>query len=170
MAEVKHITVKSRGNITVSQKSKKSYFIITDQDDVKYISYKPTVFNDFGVSMEGDIEYDLPKFADGTNNLIGWKSVENAPQPPQSPTVASKSATQQELPKPKPIDLKNRAFSLSYAKDLAVAKIIVVDKILAYAETFRMYLDGGISLENPVDFTIEIMKHFKRLDDKPKEP
>ncbi len=92
-------------------------------------------------------------------------------QAPQSTETPSKKEMPSELPKPKPMpskDIKNLSYSLSYAKDLAVAKIIVVDKILAYAETFRMYLDGEISLENPVDFTIEIMKHFKRLDDKEK--
>lgn len=105
--------------------------------------------------------------------LVSDKMAETTPKPPQPQMEASKTIVQGEVSKPKPMplkDTKNKAFSLSYAKDLAVAKIITVEKILAYAETFRMWLDGEISLENPVEFTTEIMKHFKKIEDKPKEP
>ena len=42
----------------------------------------------------------------------------------------------------KPTITKNRAFALSYAKDLAVVGKIEVDHIRAWAEKFDKYLNG----------------------------
>ena len=55
---------------------------------------------------------------------------------------------------------KNKAFAISYAKDLAVAKIITPEKILTYAEVFNRYMNGDITLKDQAAFDTMIGKHF----------
>ena len=146
--ETKQIAVKSRGDIKVSQKTKKPYFVITDQDDIKYITYKVSLHNDFGVAMEGEIEFDPSKYADGTNSLIGWhKPQEDTPEALQPQKKADEIKLPQGVSKPEiaPQEKgkwwKHRAFALSYAKDLACYGIIEIKDLYKYAEEMFDWLN-----------------------------
>lgn len=162
--ETKQIAVKSRGDIKVSQKTKKPYFVITDQDDIKYITYKVSLHNDFGVAMEGEIEFDPSKYADGTNSLIGWhKPQEDTPEALQPQKKADEIKLPQELPKPKPMPSKDmtkedwaekekitrksieRQKSLECAVEVAKllgADKVTTEKIIATARKFEEYLES----------------------------
>lgn len=71
--------------------------------------------------------------------------------PPKSLTELLKQETGSKPPDAKKTDPKNRAFALSYSKDISVAKITKGDKVtgletLRIAELFRQYLDGEIDI------------------------
>ena len=68
-----------------------------------------------------------------------------------------------ELTKP-PINTKNKAFSVSYAKDLVVAGKIEPDKILFWAEVFDRYMNGTITI--PEEIIIKKVASMVRLEKK----
>lgn len=55
---------------------------------------------------------------------------------------------------------ENKSFAISYAKDLAMQKVIPPEKILVYAEVFNRYMNGDITLKDPSAFDEMIGKHF----------
>ena len=79
--------------------------------------------------------------------LVSEKLAESASQAPQSQIKPVELKTQREVLKEKVMPSKEKAFALSYSKDLAVAKIIRIDEVLAYAEMFYSYLMSGVSKE-----------------------
>ncbi len=149
------------GDLTWVDKAGKEYKISTKR--IKY--FEKVILPNMAVKLTYAEAYGKEYIHKA--ELVSEKMAERVSEALQPKIEASKPVVPQEVSRPKPMPLndssKNKAMSLSYAKDLAVAKIIVVDKILAYAETFRMYLDGEISLENPIEFTTEIMRHFKKV-------
>jgi len=70
--------------------------------------------------------------------------------------VAKELAEKQPSPaqKVQTIDSKNKAFALSYIKDLIVADRIPINKWLPYAEMFRRYLDGELTFDATFEKTM----------------
>jgi len=74
---------------------------------------------------------------------------------PPSPKEKPEKATAETVgAKAYPAKRDNKSFALSYAKDLAVAGWITVDKILGYAEVFDRYMNGDITVENEEIFNL----------------
>ena len=70
-----------------------------------------------------------------------------------------------ETPIVKPaINTKNKAFSVSYAKDLVIAKEIELNAILFYAELFDRYMNGTITI--PEEIIIKKVASMVRLEKK----
>ena len=67
--------------------------------------------------------------------------------------------------KPRPaINTKNKTFSVSYAKDLVIAKEIELNAILFYAELFDRYMNGTITI--PEEIIIKKVASMVRLEKK----
>ena len=191
--ETKWISVKSRGDIKVSQKTKKPYFFITDQDGIKYGCYKVSLHNDFGVDKEGEIEFNPPNYADGTNSLVGWHGVGTTPEATQPNSGVVKPKPQQLAPKEKAMPSKEsadmtkndwaekeritrksieRQKSLEMAVELAKlmgADKATTEKIIATAKKFEEYLEGKAGLATAKSSLVEEAKKLGAVEEEPKQ-
>lgn len=94
------------------------------------------------------------------------KEVKAPPDEPQQATATPKPPT---APPPStsrrpPLDDKTRGVSLSYAKDMAVAKIIEKEKILDWAAIFATFIDGNIEIDDLKVLELVRTKLFKTTE------
>lgn len=104
-----------------------------------------------------------PLFEQGKAVILHWEKYMNKPYvadaklvegelPPPTKPEEPQSAVPDTMSKTPPravvSDPKNRAFCLSYAKDLAVADKIKPDKIINWACIFEDYLNGNLHIDD----------------------
>lgn len=95
------------------------------------------------------------------------QSLPVVPQPQtKPPPVQSKVTDKVVIDKFK--DSRNKSVALSYAKDLAVADKIKVDKILIYAEVYRRYMDGELDLSGMDERIAEYALTITKVESKTK--
>ena len=125
-----------------------TYRAVTDEHDVTYLCYDKTLWHHLEPGSFFYAEFDVATKRDGTgsyNRIIGIskeepKAKEVAPKPsPEKPIEAVVTPLG---------DAKNRAFSLSYSKDIAVAEIdkgkeTTPAKTIELAKRFCRYLETG---------------------------
>ena len=91
------------------------------------------------------------------------KAPPDAPQPATSinkPPAAPPPSTSRRPP----LDDKTRGVALSYAKDMAVAKIIEKEKILDWAAIFATFIDGNIEIDDLKVLELVRTKLFKATE------
>ncbi len=136
---VKTIGVHEKGEIKVSQKSKKSYFGIKEADGTVYLCWDTSQYNDFVVGSNVNVEVTPSKNPQYSSSITLVKPEVTkavAPPPAKVPQEATKST-----PKEVPIDKMARSTSLAYAKDCWCATASPGDEqdlnaVLAMAEVF----------------------------------
>lgn len=139
-----------------TSKTGKPYLQVVDQDNVKFSCWDEALWNTLGKNAGAKIGFEVKGIF---KNIIQAETVELPINPEPEDTKEPKTKVVAEGSKIK--DPKNRAFALSYAKDLAVAGAIEPTKILSYAEVFTRYIDGDITVKDEEVFTALIHKTFK---------
>jgi len=155
-------------NITIVESELKSgakgeYLLIVDHEGVRFACFNQHkgLWDCLGKNMTASIGFEVKGI---------FKNIEEAhPISGQIQVDKSKITEQQVKPTPAPKpESKNRAFALSYAKDIACAKIqmgsdISPVTILGVAELFTTYLDTGYPKE-AIKIYAQIQKELKKED------
>ena len=133
-------------------KSGNKYLKVHGSDDKTYSIFQEGLWNLFNEGFA--VELTLEKNEKGYWNVTDAKSVAQELVEKQVETIEQQPAS------------KNRAFALSYAKDIACAKIqmqggITPKEILNLAELFTAFLDGN-STKEALTLYSQIQKELKK--------
>lgn len=161
MAIEKVITIAS--SEVKAGKSGKSYLEVIDQDNDKYSCWEEGLWNSLGKNATGTVSFEKKGIF---RNITAFETAEEgiakiSPKPPDTP------APEPLPPKKWQADGKNKAFALSYAKDLAVADKITGSQIIFTAEMFNQYLSGNITV--PEEVIIKLVQQQVKAKLTPKE-
>ena len=149
-------TVQTRGQLTVSQKSKKTYFMVegfTEGGETqKCICFNPTQYEDFTSGQNPDVDIKPRQSGDPSIELLKEVS------PTEAVSTNAETQEKSETPKPilaeakdrdgLPLSVKIRTFTVSYSKDLATSGIIDPDEILSYAKAFEGYIWSYVTVKD----------------------
>ena len=149
-------TVQTRGQLTVSQKSKKTYFMVEGfaegGETQKCICFNSTQYEDFASGKNPDVDIKPRQSGDPSIELLKEDS------PREEVSTSSKTEPKSEPPKPVvaeakdrdglPLSVKIRTFTISYAKDLCSNGIVGQDEILSYAKAFEGYIWGYLTVKD----------------------
>lgn len=107
------LDITERSDLIVSQKSRRTYFTVVASTGAKYVCFDPSMYNELAEGTHALVDI-IPSKTPGSDPSITRPKDQPAPdQPFKKPKQAAPTDT----------TLKNKAFALAYAKDIAVALI-----------------------------------------------
>ena len=138
------IGIKSRTEPRMYEKAHLKWFNIYDFSDTKYICWKEELYDQLNLGQSPKVRIvEEPGKTPKIVAIITQKETTSKPsetKDKEKPSSAPKTEPHGGFKPSSPEQRRDKSVVLSYAKDLAVAKIIEPDKILEWANTFYKWL------------------------------
>jgi len=133
------VEVKERSNLTVSQKTQRTYFTITDTDDRKLLCFDKGLYNELPIGVITQLDI-TPAKGDQTATFK---------RPPKETEAKTETSLDTAPTAEQPQDMPYPKHPLTYAVDYWSAKISMgaeckINDVLEAAEIFKGYMKGEI--------------------------